>query len=378
MTLLRTPNPKTSDAVRLLSAVGDLFGERTLGFGMRVANVAARFAAYRECEPEAIAAAYYAAALHRIGAIRVVVPRDAPARVVEIAGWDDPPSGAAIIAAARTFPAPTADAVRWHREAFDGTGFPDQLRWNSIPPSAMSVNIARAFVSAREEQGNVDAPHEALFLLAAERGSIFALDLMRRFREFVGAHGATCEAAYQPDWAFGNLDPNAFIVSICTDIDARQPHTVGRGDRIERLVRGIVAELGDPRIDPDRAAFAGRLTALARTGHDGSANDVFTLTRLGLEARSARAATSARILQRAPAYAAYAPAVRAIEEWYDGSGLPDGLAGTDIDPIARVLAVAIAGDALTTGDAARRIAAAAGNRLDPDAVAAYLACGAAA
>jgi response regulator RpfG family c-di-GMP phosphodiesterase len=215
-----------------------------------------------------------------------------------------------------------------------------------------------------------------LFLVSAESGSVFECGTVRRFYAFIAEHVEDYEAPYEPVYSFPHLDPRALIVSICGEIDARQLHTVGRGGRIERIVRAIVERLGDARIDSAEAAFAGRLTALARTGHDGSADDVFTLTRLGLEARGARASMSARILRCAPAYAALAPVVGAIEEWYDGSGLPDGLAGGAIDPIARVLAVAIAADALSAGDASRRIRAAAGTRLDPDVVSAYLQGGA--
>jgi response regulator RpfG family c-di-GMP phosphodiesterase len=365
-------DPSTTDAIRILGAVGDVFGSRTIGYSMHVADVAARFMLYREREPEAIAVVYFAAALHRIGAVRVVVPRDSSPRVTEIAGWDDPPGGAAIVAAARVFPRATADAVRWHREAFDGTGFPDQLRWDSIPEAAMTINIARAFVSSLEAQGALGSPRDAIFGLESESGCVFSLAAMREFREFVEAEGAECDAPYACTWPLPQADPAALIGLICADIDSRQARTAGRGDRLERIVRTIVGRLGEPRLDADRAAFAGRLTALARTGTDGSTDDIFTLSRLGLEARAARAQTAARILQTAPSFAAYAPSVRATEEWFDGSGLPDGAAGEAIDPIARVLAVAIAAEALTAPDASRRIAGAGGTRLDPAVVRAYL------
>src|SRR5450755_479096 len=174
MTLFATIGSQTRDAVRVLSAVGDTFSRRSIGFGMRVANVAGRFAEYRELEPETIAATFYAGALHGIGAVRVVVPRDASPRATEIAGWDDPPAGAAIVAATRAFPAGTADAIRWHREAFDGTGFPDQLRWNSIPETAMAINIARAFVAAHEAHGESGSTRDALVALVAETGGAFS------------------------------------------------------------------------------------------------------------------------------------------------------------------------------------------------------------
>ena len=381
MTLFATKGSQTRDAVRVLSAVGDRFSGRRIGFGMRVANVAGRFAEYRELDPETIAATFYAGALNGIGAVRVVIPRDASPRAVEIAGWDDPPAGAAIVAAMQMFPAATADAIRWHREAFDGTGFPDQLRWNSIPQTAMTINIARAFVAALETHGESGSPRDALFTLVEATGGVYSLSCMREFRTFVEAEADTCLAAYEPRQHLRDCDPHALIARICAEIDARQTRTAGRGDRLERIVRTILDRVGDPQYEADAIAFAGRLTALARTGNDGSADDVFTLTRLGLEARAERAVATAQIVSTGPAFAPFAPILAAAEEWYDGSGLPGHVAGAAIDPAARVLAVAIAADALgadslTSADAPRRIAAAAGTRLDPAVVDAFLAAGA--
>jgi HD-GYP domain-containing protein (c-di-GMP phosphodiesterase class II) len=373
MTLLATTDSEAADAVRLLSAVGDVFGGHPIGFSLRVAHVAARFASYCQFSPDAIAATFYAAALHRIGAVRIMVPRDAGPRSVEIARWDDPPAGAAIVAAAGVFPAATADVIRWHREAFDGTGFPDQLRWNGIPETAMAVNIARAFVEAGDAHGERGSAGDAVFMLEAESGCVFAIAALRHFREFLGAQPDTYDAPFEPAWALRGIDGRALIGEVCDAIDGRQPRTTGRGERIERIVRAILLRLEDARIDPEQAVFAGRLTALARTGQDGGADDIFTLSRLGLESRAEQASRAALILAAAPAFGPFAAIVGATEEWYDGSGLPGRYAGEAIDPVARVLAVAIAAEAVTAGDARRRIRAAAGSRLDPAIVAAYIA-----
>jgi hypothetical protein len=356
----------------LLSAIGDTFGGQRIGVGMRVANVAARFAVYRELDPEAVAATFYAGALHRLGTVRVVIPRDATARNAQIASWDEPPAGATIVAATSAFPPATADAIRWHREAFDGTGFPDQLRWQGIPETAMTINIARAFVAAGEAQGTDGSPADALFMLVAESGCVFTLSTMREFRMFLATEADAYDAPFEPTWEL-RADPRALIARVCAEIDTRNVRTAGRGDRLERIIRTILARLPEWAIDPDEAVFAGRLTALARTSQDGSSEDIFTLSRLGLESRAAGARGAADVLLAAgPTFAAFAPTIGAIEEWYDGSGLPDHLVGARIDPLARVLAVAIAADAVTAGDARRRIAAAAGSRLDPAVVKAYL------
>lgn len=373
--MLRWTSAKTIDAVRLLSAVGDIFGGHNAGFGMHVARVAARFADHHGQDAETIAATFYAAALHHIGAVRVIIPRDATPRDAEIATWDGPPAGAAIVGAMGIFPAATGDAIRWHRESFDGTGFPDRLRWNGIPETAMAVNVARAFVAALEDQaGSGGTAADAVFTLVDASGSIFSLSTMRDFRALLAAEPDSFDKPYEPEWPLREIDPQELIVDVCAQIDSRQARTAGRGDRIERLVRAIVAQLDvSSGIDPDRAAFAGRLTSLARISRDASAEDVFTLSRLGLESRAAQALDAGRILESAPAFASLAPIVGSTEEWYDGSGLPDGRAGTAIDPLTRVLAVALAAEAVTASDAARRIRDAAGTRLDPQVVAAYLA-----
>lgn len=341
---------------------------------MHVADVAARFAQHRKGDPEAIAAAFYAGALHGIGAVRVVVPRDASDRAATIAHWDEPPAGAAIIAAIGIFPTATADAIRWHRESFDGTGFPDRLRWNGIPETAMMVNIARTFVGALEEQATRGgSAGDAVFTLVDASGRIFSLATMAEFRAFLAASPDSFDAAYEPDWALRDIDPFALVADVCAQIDARQPRTAGRGDRLEPIVRAIVAQHAGSPIDAERAVYAARLTALARIGGAGNTDEIFSLSRLGLESRAAQAQSAARILQTAPSFAPFADTVGATQEWYDGSGLPDKLAGSAIDPLARILAVALAAEAVVAGNAEQRIEAAAKTRLDPAVVAAYLA-----
>jgi hypothetical protein len=237
----------------------------------------------------------------------------------------------------------------------------------------MSINIVRAFVEAAELQAGSGSAADALFMLVAESGCIFALPAMREFRLFLAAEADAYDAPFEPTWAPHDADPRALVASVCSEIDARNARTAGRGDRLARIIDAILAQHDDGHIDRDRAVFAGRLTALARTGHDGSADDIFTLSRLGLESRAAAAVRAARMLEAATAYAEFAPIIGAIEEWYDGSGLPAGRGAATIDPIARVLAVAIAADAVTAADARRRITAAGGSRLDPAIVKAYLA-----
>ena len=51
-------------------------------------------------------------------------------------------------------PPETADMVRWQHEAWDGTGYPDTLRWTGIPRPAQFLGMADCFVRvARSRSG---------------------------------------------------------------------------------------------------------------------------------------------------------------------------------------------------------------------------------
>jgi HD-GYP domain-containing protein (c-di-GMP phosphodiesterase class II) len=72
-----------------------------------------------------------------------------------------------------------------------------------------------------------------------------------------------------------------------------------------------------------------------------------------------------------------------VAEWFDGSGLPQRRKGENIPPLARLLAVALAADAMDAyaqqrpganlPDVPIRLGAAAGTQFDPAMVAAYAA-----
>jgi two-component system, cell cycle response regulator len=89
-----------------------------------------------------------------------------------------------------------------------------------------------------------------------------------------------------------------------------------------------------------------------------------------------------RIVASAPALADIAPLVRASHERWDGTGYPDGLAGTDIPHGARIIAVCNAFHAMTTDRPYRRamsdevavaeLEANAGTQFDPEVVRAFL------
>jgi len=380
MPLLRSAEPVTADAVRLLSAIGDTLGGHRLGFGMRVATIAANFAAQRGCPAEMVAASFYAGALHGIGAVRTPIGRGYSERDAAIVNWDIPVHGALIVAEQRGLPPATADYIRWHREAFDGTGYPDRLRWNGIPHAAMAINAVRAFVEALESNGDHASPAEALFALVGETGKTFSIQIVREFRVFFAERYETFEAPADIAWETAGFDGFGAVAALCAALDAREERVTGRGARLAPIAAAMASALG---LDPERAAFAARLTALGRLHEALPGDDYDPLSRLGREARAADARTAERLLGVAPAFAEFAPALGAVAEWFDGSGLPQRRAGNDIPPLARLLAVALAADAMealaqlavtdTLPEIPVRLAAAAGTQFDPRMVTAYAA-----
>ena len=81
------------------------------------------------------------------------------------------------------------------------------------------------------------------------------------------------------------------------------------------------------------------------------------------------------IVRKAPKLAATLPGVRHHHERWDGGGYPDGLAGEQIPPLARILAVADTFDAMTSDRPYRKglswetalseVARGAGTQFDP-------------
>jgi len=380
MPLLRSADPVTADAVRLLSAIGDTLGGHGLGFGMRVASVAANFATHRGCPSDMVAASFYAGALHGIGAVRMPVGLDVSERDTAILNWDVPVHGARIVAAMSGLPAATSDYIRWHRESFDGTGYPDRLRWNGIPHAAMAINAVRAFVEALESNGENASPAEALFALVGDTGKTFSIEIVREFRSFFAEYPETFENPADVAWETTGFDAFGSVGTLCAEIDARDERTRGRGARLAHIAAAMAPAAG---LDPERAAHAARLTALGRLHETLPGDDYDPLSRLGRDARAADARTAERLLGVSPTFAEFAPALGAVAEWFDGTGLPQRRKAGDIPPLARLLAVALAGDAMDAlaqrtvtdnlPDIPVRLAAAAGKQFDPAMVTAYVA-----
>ena len=376
------------DALRLLSAVSDLACGQPRRFSLTVASLAAHLAEPFGLGRDDAAACYFAGLMHGIGAVRVILDpefEEITERTRMIASWDAPVYGAAMCRAIAALPPAAADYVRWHREAFDGTGFPDQLRWNGIPQGAVVVGIARAF-RALCTGAQDRAPEEAVYELMQGAGRAFSAATMRRFYDVIRTRREIFENEFDVplDGLYASRTSSDEVIAlIATAVDERSAETRQRSMRIAELSRAVGTRLGLDAAALDELGRCARLIVLGSLQSDGPSDNIDPLSRIARERRAREAAAAAQLVTSGRTYADLAPILRASFEWFDGTGLPDRLGGSQIPLAARILAVCIVSESLEAAlpgavvsahtPPAERISAAAGNQFDPRVVEAYVA-----
>jgi putative nucleotidyltransferase with HDIG domain len=172
------------------------------------------------------------------------------------------------------------------------------------------------------------------------------------------------------------------LTALARTIDAKSPWTAGHSERVTKMALevgnqmglseeqleiinrgGLLHDIGKLGIPPEILDKPGRLT-----------EEEFAVIRQHPE-------IGARILQPVTAYASVIPMVLHHHEKWDGSGYPQGLAGTDIPFTARLLTVPDVFDAVTSErpyrsgmtyeDASNLIVRAAGTEFDVEVVEAF-------
>lgn len=166
-------------------------------------------------------------------------------------------------------------------------------------------------------------------------------------------------------------------------IEARDPHLAHHTGLVARLARELALELG---LDAATVASVKVVAELHDIGKvavpDGILDKAAPLT--DQEWRLVRQHTVAgeRIVNRAPGLEHVGEAIRSTHERWDGTGYPDSLRHAEIPIEARIVAVADAYEAMTSGDrpyrarrthedAVAEIMACAGTQFDPAVVAAF-------
>ncbi len=160
----------------LVARIADLISGAPEGTSQRAADAAGSFATALEL-PAAIERISYLGALLSEAGSFTVAPADR----------DAPLAAAAFVAQLPPEVRSCGDAVRWHRECWDGGGDPDGLRWDAVPLPAAIVGIARRFAESLNIDSSLGREGAAFELLGAS-GRRFKPSLVDRFGRYVVEH----------------------------------------------------------------------------------------------------------------------------------------------------------------------------------------------
>jgi len=178
-------------------------------------------------------------------------------------------------------------------------------------------------------------------------------------------------------------------IALAAAIDARDPYTHGHTERVTNYCLSIAEELeGLPEIANYRnfretLQIAALLHDIGKIGiPDHILNKASRLTPEEFEEAKKHSVIGATILTPIKELGDVAKEIRHHQEHYDGSGYPDGIKGSDIPFIARIIGVADAFDAMITNrpyrkkktveEALQELKRCSGTQFDPIVVSAFL------
>jgi response regulator RpfG family c-di-GMP phosphodiesterase len=364
------------EVLTFFGTVADYAAGRAPEEGERVASLAVGMAKLAGLSQEDQDALYFAARLRNIGAIgNAAFSKGEPLSDREIAvfAWDVPADSARLCENIGALPAGTADIVRWQAECWDGTGYPDQLRWAGIPAAAQLLHIAQTYARAED-------PEDGLSSITLESGCTFAPEQVRTFIMWFHTFGGEIESVASPYTSLNaeRTSPIDIIEHLAELADTHNA-TPGRAQRIARRGEQIGKQLGFDAQALRHVTLASLLFGIGELRSPEVENAQFdALARLGIETRAEHAITAAKLIAQCPHLADIAPIVRARAEWYDGTGRPDRLRHDAIPKAAQVLAACIAFDAIDEAYRSRiteertlpivRLETASGTQFDPGAV----------
>ena len=177
----------------------------------------------------------------------------------------------------------------------------------------------------------VAPPDERHRLEAAYRQSLrYAEDIRRLYRQ---QQRSICQS----------------LLALANALDAKDAYTRGHSERVAALGRRIAAALGLDAEQIDAIDEAGLLHDIGKIGvAEPTLQKSGPLTADEWQAMRRHPLIGAQIVAPFEFFARSAPFIRHHHERWDGSGYPDGLAGTAIPLGARIVAVADVFDALTS------------------------------
>ncbi len=141
----------------------------------------------------------------------------------------------------------------------------------------------------------------------------------------------------------------SFATALVATLDARDRYTAGHSAAVAIYARDIAARLGMPEEQQRLAHLCGLVHDIGKIGLPaGLLEKPGSLTLEERRLMETHPVIGERILSKVDDYAEIASVVRYHHERIDGQGYPDGLAGSDIPILSRIIAVADAYNAMTS------------------------------
>lgn len=137
------------------------------------------------------------------------------------------------------------------------------------------------------------------------------------------------------------------VRALAAAVDARDSYTMHHSEHVARLAKAMAEEMGLGPEEVEIVEMAGLVHDLGKVGiPDAILNKPGPLSPAERSIMMGHAHIGASILARAGMMEELVPLVRHHHEWYDGSGYPDGLKGSEVPIGAWILAVADAFDTM--------------------------------
>lgn len=139
------------------------------------------------------------------------------------------------------------------------------------------------------------------------------------------------------------------VLALVNAVEAKDPYTAGHSSRVGLYAQGIAKVLGWSDLETEQALIGGYLHDVGKIGiSDAHVRKPGPLNAEEWEEFKKHPEIGERILSGSEVLQPILPAVRWHHERLDGSGYPDGLQGTQIPILPRIIGVADAFDAMTT------------------------------
>jgi putative nucleotidyltransferase with HDIG domain len=251
-----------------------------------------------------------------------------------------------------------------HHEWWDGSGYPKGKRGPDISLGGQILRLADAVDLWL--RGNKDMSRTELVAKAAKRiNREYNIEVFQAFKQVVSQGIFFHRVTRENSLAFymrqvesklaSELDRVDFsleqvLTVFAQVIDTKHQYTKGHSERVAQYSKLLAQAVGLDQKQQQKAMWAGLLHDVGKLAVPRKVLDKpGKLERNEIDLIRLHPVLTMEILQMVAVFEDLVSIAGYHHERYDGSGYPDGLAGEEIPQLARVLAVADAFDAMTSG-----------------------------